>query len=608
MRRYSFNGYRVFCIVTLAVSLFSPADANAQKTLLLNPYRDVDWEHVEHYKTNLHTHSTQSDGRLTPAQVIDEYRDRGYKALALTDHDRCTFPWSKFGRDAAEAGMLAIPGNELSRHHHTLSLFCDYVTQTREWETALAGVGEAGGVAVIAHPAMHWPRDRRLAPALEVKLSAPFRRLTRGDFTLEAWFRTTDAGRNILMGNFAAGRAGALNLELHTDNRVRVFLAPADQGQTVDLNVAADSLDIDTRDGRWHHLAAVRRGDSVLLYLDGREVGKRPDTAGAFELPGDVFYIGRDTRTGTTVFSGDLDHVRLWRRALSAEEISSVRRGNPLEEGAGPSTEDLLARYTFDQFADARLEPGTAVTGRAEDSANHPEGPFHADVTGRGAPVIIAEVPEVLEHGGKSRAALRFETTRYEGTGVPDDVVEQYAGLFARYPHLLGQEVLNGTRPLEEYPLDRGLWDKLLTRLMPKRPVWGFATDDMHGMAHLGRDWLWVPASKLDETAVRDAITQGAFYFASIRLHDADRQSVEGTPRIERIDHDAENGTITIKATEDGRLLPDDAYQWFANGEMVHVGPTLAYRATCGIGVYVRAEITGSGGTIFTNPFGFDDP
>ena len=592
--------------MVLAVSLFAAAPAQAQRTLVLDPYEGIDWEHVEQFKTNLHTHSTQSDGRLTPAQVIDEYRSRGYKALALTDHDRLTFPWSRFMDEAAQTGVLAIPGNELSRHHHTLCLFCDYVTKTPDWNTALAGVGEAGGVAVIAHPGMHWPQDRRLVPAIEVNLSAPLRRLTRGDFTVEAWFRTTDAGRNILMGNFAAGRSGALNLELHTDNRARVYLAPMGQGKTVDLNVKADPLDINTRDGKWHHLAAVRRGDTVLLCLDGREAGKASDTAGAFELPGDVYYIGRDTRTGGTAFNGDLDDVRLWERALRADEIASLAKGDLPGQGDGPSTEDLLAQYTFDQFAGSQIEAGSSVTGQVKDSAGNSEGPFPAKASDRGAPTIIADVPKVLADGGKSKAA-HFETTQREGTDVPDDVVDRYAELFIRYPHLLGQEVLNGTRPLNEYSLDRGLWDKLLARLMPKRPVWGFANDDMHGMAHLGRDWEWILASELDAAAVRNPMTKGAFFFASIRLHEPDRQSVAGTPRIGRIDHDAENGTITIKATENGKPLPDEAYQWIADGKTVHVGPTLDYRTTAGINTYVRAEITGSGGTVFTNPFGFDN-
>lgn len=38
------------------------------------------------YKGNIHLHSTNSDGRLTPAEVIDAYKSRGYDFVSLTDH------------------------------------------------------------------------------------------------------------------------------------------------------------------------------------------------------------------------------------------------------------------------------------------------------------------------------------------------------------------------------------------------------------------------------------------------------------------------------------------------------------------------------------------
>jgi predicted metal-dependent phosphoesterase TrpH len=46
------------------------------------------------WKGNLHTHSTRSDGKLTPAEVISAYRARGYDFLALADHfmERFGFP------------------------------------------------------------------------------------------------------------------------------------------------------------------------------------------------------------------------------------------------------------------------------------------------------------------------------------------------------------------------------------------------------------------------------------------------------------------------------------------------------------------------------------
>ena len=39
------------------------------------------------YKTNLHCHSTRSDGSLSPARLKELYRAHGYSAVAFTDHD-----------------------------------------------------------------------------------------------------------------------------------------------------------------------------------------------------------------------------------------------------------------------------------------------------------------------------------------------------------------------------------------------------------------------------------------------------------------------------------------------------------------------------------------
>lgn len=40
----------------------------------------------EWLKGNLHTHSNRSDGALSPEEVVQAYRDRGYDFLSLTDH------------------------------------------------------------------------------------------------------------------------------------------------------------------------------------------------------------------------------------------------------------------------------------------------------------------------------------------------------------------------------------------------------------------------------------------------------------------------------------------------------------------------------------------
>ncbi|GAI48575.1 unnamed protein product, partial [marine sediment metagenome] len=38
-------------------------------------------------RVDLHVHSTASDGRLTPAEVIREAAERGLSYIALADHD-----------------------------------------------------------------------------------------------------------------------------------------------------------------------------------------------------------------------------------------------------------------------------------------------------------------------------------------------------------------------------------------------------------------------------------------------------------------------------------------------------------------------------------------
>ena len=40
------------------------------------------------YKANLHCHTNLSDGRWTPEQVKEEYKNRGYSVVAITDHER----------------------------------------------------------------------------------------------------------------------------------------------------------------------------------------------------------------------------------------------------------------------------------------------------------------------------------------------------------------------------------------------------------------------------------------------------------------------------------------------------------------------------------------
>jgi len=62
---------------------------------------------------DLHTHSTASDGSLTPAELVQRAAACGIEVLALTDHDQ-TAGLSEGARAARETGIEFVPGIELS--------------------------------------------------------------------------------------------------------------------------------------------------------------------------------------------------------------------------------------------------------------------------------------------------------------------------------------------------------------------------------------------------------------------------------------------------------------------------------------------------------------
>jgi predicted metal-dependent phosphoesterase TrpH len=65
-------------------------------------------------KADFHNHSTASDGKLTPTQLIDLAASRGVKIFALTDHDSTEGIAEARAAAAKHDGFFLIPGVELS--------------------------------------------------------------------------------------------------------------------------------------------------------------------------------------------------------------------------------------------------------------------------------------------------------------------------------------------------------------------------------------------------------------------------------------------------------------------------------------------------------------
>ncbi len=63
----------------------------------------------KYFKTNLHTHSNISDGKLTPEAIIAAYKSAGYSILAITDHNITVDHFAKSTED-----FLLLTGMEVN--------------------------------------------------------------------------------------------------------------------------------------------------------------------------------------------------------------------------------------------------------------------------------------------------------------------------------------------------------------------------------------------------------------------------------------------------------------------------------------------------------------
>lgn len=72
--------------------------------------------------TDMHTHSTASDGQYTPAELVSLAKRKGLEALALTDHDTVD-GIGEAVQAGKELGIQVLPGIELSaREYHTFHI------------------------------------------------------------------------------------------------------------------------------------------------------------------------------------------------------------------------------------------------------------------------------------------------------------------------------------------------------------------------------------------------------------------------------------------------------------------------------------------------------
>ena len=83
-------------------------------------------------KYDLHLHTTASDGRLTPAQIVALAQERGLEVIAITDHDSIGGVSKALSAAGSGSKLIVVPGVEINTdlatgELHVLGYFIDYL-------------------------------------------------------------------------------------------------------------------------------------------------------------------------------------------------------------------------------------------------------------------------------------------------------------------------------------------------------------------------------------------------------------------------------------------------------------------------------------------------
>lgn len=139
-------------------------------------------------------------------------------------------------------------------------------------------------------------------------------------FSICFWIYHADATRAIIFGDYGLSGTISFNLELTTAHCVRFYWnSSPDKVFAAATAVAASG---------WTHIVLTYDGTKMNIYKNGvLQTDSWSGTLATKAKTSGVFYLGRDSRTGTTVLNGRLNDFRIYDHCLSVKEVEEIAKG-----------------------------------------------------------------------------------------------------------------------------------------------------------------------------------------------------------------------------------------------------------------------------------------
>jgi hypothetical protein len=142
------------------------------------------------------------------------------------------------------------------------------------------------------------------------------------DFTISAWVKLTTSNTWNRVCDLGTGTSAYLFLTANSGNAPRFAIKNGGSEQQITGTSALPT-------GTWVHLAVTLSGNTGTLYVNGTAVATntgitiKPTNLGSTTLN----YIGRSQFLSDPYFNGLIDDFRIYGRALSSTEVSSLTNG-----------------------------------------------------------------------------------------------------------------------------------------------------------------------------------------------------------------------------------------------------------------------------------------